>query len=265
MKDWYIWPCKSFSGTFNMQADHILAREMSKKLSRPLLRFFTWKPQCISLGYHQKSEEIDIDLCRQQKIDLVRRPTGGRAILHAEELTYSVIYPFEGIDVTNFYWLMHVPFVQALQDSGIKAEFEKTQADFRAAYNTEKSQICFATSAQNEVKIEGRKLIGSAQRIYEKSILQHGSVLLGRKHEELVDFLTLSAESKIRMKTYIRKHTATIWDYLPDLNAEELSQRVEEQFIKIFKIEFTHIHQNQELISLLTSIPEKSGSELQLH
>jgi len=237
-----------------MEADHVLAREMTITLQRPLLRFFTWKPYCISLGYHQKMEEIDIDLCRQQKVDLVRRPTGGRAILHAEELTYSVVYPFEGVDVAKFYRLAHLPFVQALQDFGIKAEFEKTQADFRQAYKTEKSQICFATSAQNEVEIAGKKLIGSAQRIYEKAILQHGSVLLGKKHEELVDFLKLPDESKKRMKIYIQNHTATIWDCSPGLKAEELSQRVEEQFEKIFKIEFTHINQNQELISLLNSI-----------
>jgi lipoate-protein ligase A len=265
IKDWLVWPSQSYSGTFNMEADHALAREMTKTLRQPLLRFFTWKPYCISLGYHQKPEEIDIDLCRQQNVDLVRRPTGGRAILHAEELTYSVVYPFEGIDVTNFYRLVHLPFVRALQNCGINAEFEKTQADFRQAYKTEKSQICFATSAQNEVEIAGKKLIGSAQRIYEKAILQHGSVLLGKKHEELVDFLKLPADSKNRIKTYIRDHTATVWDYTPGLKAERLSQKVREQFEEIFDISFTDINQNKEMISLLNSIPEKYKTEIRLN
>jgi len=265
IKDWLIWPCQSYSGTFNMEADHALAREMTKTLRQPLLRFFTWKPYCISLGYHQKPEEIDIDLCRQQDIDLVRRPTGGRAILHAEELTYSVVYPFEKIDVTNFYRLVHSPFVRALQDLGIGAEFEKTHADFRQFYKTEESQACFATSAQNEVEIAGKKLIGSAQRIYEKAILQHGSVLLGKKHEELVDFLKLSADSKERMREYIRNHTATIWDYSPGLKTGELSKKVQEQFEEIFGITFTPIHQNEELNSLLNSIRENSGYELQFN
>jgi lipoate-protein ligase A len=246
-----------------MQADHILACEMSNIVRRPLLRFFTWNPYCISLGFHQKSEEIDLDLCRKEKIDLVRRPTGGRAILHAEELTYSVIYPSKETDVINFYRLVHLPFVKALRDSGINAEFERTQADFRQAYKTEKSQICFATSAQNEVEIEGKKLIGSAQRIYENAILQHGSVLLGKKHEELVDFLKLPAESKNRMKKYIRIHTATIWDYLLDLKADELSQKVQEQFIEIFNINFININRDKGSILLLKSIEE--AAEFVIH
>ena len=263
IRDWYIWPCQSFSGAFNMQADHILAFEMSNILHQPLLRFFTWNPNCISLGFHQKSEEIDLDLCRKEKIDLVRRPTGGRAILHAEELTYSVIYPSKETDVINFYRLVHLPFVKALRDSGINAEFERTQADFRQAYKTEKSQICFATSAQNEVEIEGKKLIGSAQRIYENAILQHGSVLLGKKHEELVEFLRLSKESKIKMKSYIQNHTTSIWNYLPDLNAQELSQKVQECFSEIFNIKFTNINQNKGLVFLLKSIRDAAEFAIQ--
>jgi lipoate-protein ligase A len=263
IRDWYIWPCQSFSGAFNMQADHILASEMSNILRRPLLRFFTWKPYCISLGFHQKSEEIDLDLCRRKKIDLVRRPTGGRAILHAEELTYSVIYPSQETDVTNFYRLVHLPFLNALQDFGISAEFEKTQADFRQAYKTEKSQICFATSAQNEVEIEGKKLIGSAQRIYENAILQHGSVLLGKKHEELVYLIRLPKEFKIKMKSYIQNHTTSIWNYLPDLGTQKLSRKVQECFSEIFNINFIDINQDEGLVFLLKSIQEAAEFVIQ--
>lgn len=254
IKDWYIWPCQSYPGSFNMQADHIFAREMFKTLDRPLLRFFTWDPYCISLGYHQNPGIINQELCRSEGFDIVKRPTGGRAILHSEEMTYSIIYPFGRMDVMDFYRLVHLPFVEALKNLGINAELEPVQANFQHVYKTEKAQVCFATSAKYEVEIEGKKIIGSAQRIYENSILQHGSVLFGQMHERLIEFLSISPQTKEKMKNYLRVHTSNIWNFLPGLTAFELSQKVQEQFINLFQIRFTSIGHNKELKSVLETI-----------
>jgi lipoate-protein ligase A len=171
-----------------MAADHLLAHGMATVIDRPLLRFFTWNPCCISLGYHQQTSDINLPLCLQNRIDVVRRPTGGRAILHAEELTYSVVHPFNDRDAGQFYRMIHTPMVEALHALNIPAEFEPAQPDFRQIYRTDRAYVCFATSARYEVEIDGKKLIGSAQRIYEQAILQHGSILLGRQHESLIDF-----------------------------------------------------------------------------
>ncbi|UCE07533.1 MAG: lipoate--protein ligase family protein, partial [bacterium] len=192
LKDWYIWPYQFYSGDYNMFIDHWLARYFEKILDKPILRFYGWHPPCISLGYHQNASDINQDFCESKSIDVVRRPTGGRAILHAQELTYSVIYPYRNLDISNFYRLIHIPFVLALQELGIHASFEPSQADFQKIYKTDRAFLCFATSAKYEVEIEGRKLIGSAQRVYEKAILQHGSVLLGPQHQKLVNFLNIS-------------------------------------------------------------------------
>ena len=253
LKNWYIWPCQGFSGDFNMSVDHLLARNYGNLLDKPILRFFTWDPYCISLGYHQKATDISLEQCIRNGIDVVRRPTGGRAILHAEELTYSVIYPYNGLDISDFYKLIHDPFVATLNQMGIPATFEAVQADFRSIYKTDRSFLCFATSAKHEVEIDGKKLIGSAQRIYENSILQHGSVLIGSYHEEIIEYLALKDTNKSKMKQYIRDHTSYLKFYQNSISEVHLAERITDQFKKMFNINFTMYDNNPFMKRLMES------------
>ncbi|MCK4892350.1 MAG: lipoate--protein ligase family protein [Calditrichia bacterium] len=245
--DWYIWPYQLYSGDFNMFMDHWLARQMGKLLDKPLLRFYGWQPPCISLGYHQNASDVTHHVCMQEEIDVVRRPTGGRAILHAEELTYSVIYPYQDLDISDFYRLVHIPFVLALEKMQIKASFESSQADFSNIYRTDRAFLCFASSAKYEVEISGKKLIGSAQRVYENAILQHGSVLLGSQHEKLVDFLNLPESRKLKMKQYIKEHTTNVWTYRKDLDVRLLADEIQEKFSNHYGINFQELNRNQRL------------------
>ncbi len=234
-----------------MGTDHFLARKMSKLLDRPVLRFFTWEPYCVSLGFHQNSAEINNELCRVKGIDLVKRPTGGRAILHAEELTYSVIYPFQSMDVMDFYRMVHMPLVAALQDIKVPAEFQAVQPDFKKFYKSENSAVCFAASARYEVEVEGKKLIGSAQRVYENSILQHGSLLLGPYHENLADLLEIPEQKRAAVRSYVKNHTAWIWQYEKNIRAAELALQIEKNFSKIYGINFTPITENKSLMDAI--------------
>jgi lipoate-protein ligase A len=251
VKDWYLWPCQAFSGAVNMQLDHFLARQMGRFLDRPILRFFTWNPYCISLGFHQKISDINQELCAARSLEIVRRPTGGRAILHAEELTYSVIYPFENLDVAEFYRLIHIPMVAALQQWQIPAEFQPAQADFRHIYKTDRAFLCFTASAQHEVEIQGKKLIGSAQRVYEHAILQHGSILLGAAHKELVNLLNILPEQKIKMEQYLQNHTICLWEYDPRISAETLARHIENYFREQFDLQFAPLSNNKRLFAIL--------------
>jgi len=239
-----------------MKVDHWLARNFTRQLDRPLLRFYGWQPDCISLGYHQNTSDIDQQRCSSEKIDLVRRPTGGRAILHAAELTYSVIYPYRDLDILNFYRLIHMPFVLALQEYNIPASFEPSQADFHSIYKTDRSFLCFATSAKFEVEINGKKLIGSAQRIYEHAILQHGSVLLGSQHQNIVDFLNMPETRKRNMKQYIDEHTTTVWNFHEKLQAADLAENITDKFREEFGITFFPLPENQNLFEKLTNLSD---------
>jgi lipoyl(octanoyl) transferase len=251
VKEWYLWPCQSFSGAVNMQLDHFLARQLGKLLDRPVLRFFTWDPHCISLGFHQTSSDINQELCFANSLDVVRRPTGGRAILHAEELTYSIIYPFDNLNIVDFYRLVHIPFITALQEWQIPAEFQPSQADFRSVYKTDRAFLCFATSAKYEVEIQGKKLIGSAQRIYENSILQHGSILLGPAHEELVNLLNISPQQRTKMQQYVQNHTTFLWKFDPKITAEALALKLKDHFKNDFNLNFIPITENKVLFRAL--------------
>ncbi|UCF65007.1 MAG: lipoate--protein ligase family protein [bacterium] len=256
--DWYFWSFQDYSGDYNMMADHWLARNFGKEIDRPILRFYGWQPACISLGYHQNESDIDQQRCRNQKIDVVRRPTGGRAILHASELTYSVIYPYKNLDIHDFYRLIHIPFVLALQEMGIPASFEPSQADFRNIYKTDRAFLCFATSAKFEVEISGKKLIGSAQRVYENAILQHGSVLFGSQHQDLVDFLNMPDSRQKEMKNYMVKHTTSVWDYRKNLQAAELAVTIHDKFCEEYAITFYPVQKNLRLYSKLINLTDSA-------
>ncbi len=255
-KEWIIWPYQAFPGDFNMASDHFLARGMNSVLHYPILRFFAWKPYCISLGYHQIADDINRDLCRDKSIDVVRRPTGGRAILHAQELTYSVIYPLHTLDVESIYKLVHIPFVEALTELGVPAEFQASRPDFRSIYRTDRAAACFATSARYEVEAEGKKLVGSAQRIYENAVLQHGSILFGNYHESLTDYLKLDEEKRQTLSQYIRDHTSHIWKFNPNVTPASLARKIREKYEDTFSIRFTELQEHSGLLETL----QKNGT-----
>ena len=168
------------SGGFNMKRDLDIAGNISP--DETVLRLYRWKPYCISLGANQIKNEIDFKKTDEAGIDVVKRPTGGRAILHAEELTYAVIMPLsEGSSARNIYRDINLALLEGLKKFDIRlaeAGLEENQPDFPEIYRKEsKSTLCFAVSAKNELKFGGKKLVGSAQRKLGRVILQHGSAL----------------------------------------------------------------------------------------
>ena len=166
------------------------------------------------LGAHQSESEIDMDECLKRNFDLVRRPTGGRAVLHAHELTYSVVTRIpQGLTIHDLYREIHTILMSALSKiCGDGLEFEKSQPNFRDFYkSSEMSVSCFASSARYEVAWQGKKLIGSAQRLFGDVLLQHGSILLGSGHEILAYLAKNKDEAACdRLAEFILNHSATL-------------------------------------------------------
>lgn len=181
------------TGSFNMEFDIELARNCPE--NEAFFRLYRWKPFCISLGANQKFEDINLRKASESGIDVVKRPTGGRAILHADELTYSVVLPAKaGYSSTEIYRKVSLALVKALRsfNPGLEAvELENIQPDFASLLKDPAGIVCFASTAKSEVKFKGKKLIGSAQRKMGHAILQHGSLLCGNFHLQLIDFLNL--------------------------------------------------------------------------
>ncbi|MBI5059083.1 lipoate--protein ligase family protein [candidate division KSB1 bacterium] len=191
------------SGLRLMEIDRELMEQCSRGAIGPLVRFYEWDCPTLSLGYHQSSDSIDEERRARWQVPCVRRPTGGAAVLHSEELTYAIVV--RG-DSPGFGGLVQQYVSQAIAD-GLRALGVDAQVDERgepmAALPNRTS--CFVRTSRWEVTARGRKIVGSAQRKWEGAILQHGSILLGDDHLRIVDLLRVSDE---RMRAALRERLA---------------------------------------------------------
>jgi len=155
-----------------------------------LWRFYGWQPYAITVGYNQNLAALDRDKCHSAAIDVVRRPTGGRAVFHAEEFTYSFFAESEEPNAT-LYRFVHEVIQRALEGLGIHADFCRSTLQRAAGSASPDAVSCFTASARFELQVAGRKLVGSAQRRSQKVLLQHGSLPLSARHKELCRFIAL--------------------------------------------------------------------------
>ena len=169
------------SGAENMVRDVAMLEAVITGQAPPTLRLYGWSPPCLSLGRHQGEDAADVDFCRREGIDVVRRPTGGRAVLHHLELTYSVVAPLgQGPlprPLQDAYRTVCLALVGAVRSFGIDAEL--TGGDVNLSLPGPRTTVpCFEAPAGGEVVVAGRKLIGSSMRARQGHILQHGAILL---------------------------------------------------------------------------------------
>ncbi len=204
------------TGPEHMRRDEEMARACGID-GIPRLRFYSWRPWTLSLGYNQSDESIDRELLEQLGYGLVRRPTGGRAVFHAEELTYAVAMPSGGAGIHETYARINGALRRGLEMLGARdLEFSRTQPDFRKHYAMEESASCFSASALSELTWHGKKLLGSAQRRYGSTLLQHGSLLLGEAHLRIIDLLYPHAAESRRadLRGRLAERTATLQNLL---------------------------------------------------
>ncbi len=196
--NWQFLDTGFHAGVYNMERDEALVRALAEGDGAPTVRVYGWNPPAISLGWNQQVEEIDLEKASSDGIDVVRRPTGGRAILHSEELTYSVTMVSKGKNVLAVYNEISRALVNGIRRLGANVSLEKSQPHFPSLYQTPSSAACFSSSARYEIQIDGKKLVGSAQRRFVgkgglEVVLQHGSLLLGNDHRRLVNYLRLQS------------------------------------------------------------------------
>jgi lipoate-protein ligase A len=158
-----------------MALDHALLESVQQN-PRAVLRLYGWRPACLSFGRHQPARDhYDGAAARRLGIDVVRRPTGGMAVLHDRELTYAVIAPADLLGgPRRSYHTINAALVAGLQKLGAPAQL--APGSKRSAFGS--VHPCFAEPAAGEVVVGGQKLVGSAQRCEQRTLLQHGSILL---------------------------------------------------------------------------------------
>ncbi len=193
--DWRLLETGLADGATNMAIDEAILWAVAEGKSRPTLRFYGWQPPCLSIGYSQSMEsEVDVDRCREAGIGLVRRATGGRSILHADELTYSVVAPqveprVAG-GVIESYRRLSAGLVTGLRGLDLAV----TQVE--AANNKGESAACFDAPSNYEITVGGKKLVGSAQVRKKRGVLQHGSLPLEGDIARIFDFLKVPSEER---------------------------------------------------------------------
>jgi len=164
-----------------MARDSAILAAVSEHHSPPTLRLYGWQPPCLSLGRHQSLDAADLRFCQDRGLHVVRRPTGGRAVLHHLELTYAVSAPLgHGLlprGLQEAYAVVCSALVDACRHLGVPAELTGGEVNLRLP-GPRTSVPCFQGPAGGEVVVAGRKLVGSAMRRHGTTILQHGAVLL---------------------------------------------------------------------------------------
>jgi lipoyl(octanoyl) transferase len=196
MTHWRFLNTGAQSGAWNMAFDEELAIRLRDGVDTlPVLRVYTWQPYTISIGFNQQVEDFDVGKMASAGIDIVRRPTGGRAIFHAHELTYSVVIPIGERGPRAIYRFINEALLAGLHRMGISATLTSHDDNFQKLYKDPTSIPCFSSAARSEIQYDGRKLVGSAQRRFGNVILQHGSFLLGQQHRHIVDFLNSQSEN----------------------------------------------------------------------
>jgi lipoate-protein ligase A len=196
---WRLLITAASDGATNMATDEAILRAVSAGQVPPTLRLYAWEPPCLSLGRGQPGAEVDRQACARAGVDIVRRPTGGRAILHTDELTYSVIAPLDeprvAGDIIASYRRLSRALLVALRELGLAAESRSVplrQQESRIPARDPESRagglepptpnaVCFEVPSHYELTTgDGRKLVGSAQMRTNEAVLQHGTVpLLG--------------------------------------------------------------------------------------
>ena len=243
------------SGKFNMDFDIFLAENLNHDTA--ILRLYRWNPYCISLGANQSFDDINLNETNYNQIDVVKRPTGGKAILHSEELTYSVVHPItQNTSSKNLYNDINIALRKGLINFDPRLseiDLEHSQPDFKEFYKSEISTICFAVSAKSELNFSGKKLVGSAQRKMGNVILQHGSILCGAYHKNIVKYLNFDVDKQNKMFNEISETTIDLKSILETvIDYNKLNLSILNGFKQHFNSDFEEIDQTALLVNMIS-------------
>lgn len=241
MQEWRLIDTGANNAFYNMAVDEVLMKSCQSRNSPPIIRFYRWSPPGLSLGYNQKLlKEVDREACNLNGIDIVRRLTGGRAILHDDELTYSIIVRndegFLPESILESYKIISTGIIKGLQELGLDVDLKalekgkKTPKGFSAA--------CFDAPSWYEVVAGGKKLVGSAQTRQRGIVLQHGSIPFSIDAGLLFSILNITNDkSREKLKRrFLQKATAIKQETDKMINLEELKNSLKKGWEKVFNI-----------------------------
>jgi lipoyl(octanoyl) transferase len=222
-------------GQVLMDEDLALLEQAERGELGPLVRFYQWHVPTISLGFHQSAEQLDLFRLQAAHVPWVRRPTGGAAVLHSEELTYAIVLPdcTGPKDAAQVQELVSRAIAGGLRALGIAADVDERGEPLSALPNR---TSCFVRTSRWEVTVKGRKIVGSAQRKLSRAILQHGSILTGNDHLRITEFLRMTDEASresLRLKLE-KKATCIAAEVGHVVDMAALREAMAQSFLSVF-------------------------------
>ena len=178
MTTWRLLITAPARGSWNMALDESILEHIGRGQSLPTLRLYAWEPACLSLGHAQPFADVDVHRLHARGWDVVRRATGGRAILHTDELTYSVIAPNDEPRLAGTVLESYNRLAQALLLAVKKLELPVEMKEGKPENGSSPNPVCFEVPSTYEITVDRKKLIGSAQARKKEGVLQHGSLPL---------------------------------------------------------------------------------------
>ncbi|MDU5974188.1 MAG: biotin/lipoate A/B protein ligase family protein [Staphylococcus epidermidis] len=254
---------------YNMAMDEALLNFVSRGEIDPVIRFYTWNPATLSIGYFQRlQKEIDIDKVKEKGYGLVRRQTGGRGVLHDKELTYSVIVPESHPNmpstVTEAYKIISQGLLEGFKNLGFETYFAIPRSkEERDKLKQPRSSVCFDAPSWYELVVEGRKIAGSAQTRQKGVILQHGSILQDIDIDDLFDMFKFKNERlKAKMKeNFVQKAEAINDISNQHITLNEMENAFEAGFKKGLNIDFKPLELTKKQLEEVQELEDKYRSE----
>ncbi|EGQ3176328.1 lipoate--protein ligase family protein [Staphylococcus pseudintermedius] len=270
---WHFMNTGSHHPYYNMALDEALLNFVSRGEIDPVVRFYTWNPPTLSIGYFQRlSKEIDIEKVKEKGYGLVRRQTGGRGVLHDKELTYSVIVPEAHADmpqtVTEAYRVISGGLLEGFKSLGFDAHFAVPRSkEEREKLKQPRSSVCFDAPSWYELVVEGKKIAGSAQTRQKGVILQHGSILQDVDIDDLFDmFIFKNERLKAKMKEAFVEKAVAINDLSNEtITLAQMEVAFKEGFKKALDIEFKPLELTVAQQDEVKALEEKYRSEAFLY
>lgn len=228
LQEWRLLDYGPADAYMNMAIDEALLLAQEEENLPPTLRFYTWRPAAVSLGYAQDAESaVNRKLCLQAGIDVVRRSTGGRAVYHESELTYALAVraanPLFSANVKESYATISKGLLAGLKNLGLEAQFASPRHIQRKQTDVRQKNICFLSPSWYEIMVEGRKLIGSAQRRLRGTILQQGSIPL-KNNDKFLEICNFPDAQTDLMRSVWAQKTAGLWDYIEPLPLDKVKE-----------------------------------------
>lgn len=240
----------------NMAIDEAILK-LRPKLGMDTLRLYMWKPSTVSIGYFQNlNDAVDLECVKKRRFDVVRRMTGGGALLHAEEmeLTYSIVVSEGSLslpkDVASSSMMLAEGLLQGLKLWGVKAEMKGYTA-------SNKAQLCYLREGVSDILVNGRKISGSAQKRVGEAILQHGTLLLDLDLEAWLEVVKVPQDITVEK---LSEKMTSIKHELGSYNLDEVRQKVIEGFSEALKIKLMKASLSKEEVDLAKLLKLKYGS-----